>query len=89
MQTQLKKAISVRPLPDHGLYIEFEDGQTCTSYIAQKLLNTEVFSVLKDEKEFSRVSVEQRFGSLAWPCGVDLDGYSLYLDMQSDLQNAV
>lgn len=68
----------VRALPDFQLEILFVDGKVgvydCKPIIFAS--DPGVFKVLQDENKFR--SVEVNYGTVAWPCGLDLAPDALY-----------
>jgi hypothetical protein len=66
----MKKLITVKPLTDHRLELEFEDGVQGVLDMSP-YLDFGVFSRLKDPEAFQSVKVS--FDTLEWSCGPDLD----------------
>ena len=65
----------VQPLNDYTLELTFENNET-RIFDVKPYLDTGLFTTLKDEKTFKRVTVS--FDTIAWPNGVDLDPEVLY-----------
>ncbi len=70
--------VSVRPLADHRLEIEFEDGVKGIIHIKELVKFTGVFEPLADEDEFAKVGVNEELGVVCWENGADLDSDVLY-----------
>jgi hypothetical protein len=69
----------VRPLPNYGLEIEFENAEI-REFDLTPYLERGVFQELKDMGYFSRVQVSM--GSIQWPHAKDLCPDTLYEDSQ-------
>jgi hypothetical protein len=68
----------VRPLPDFGLWVRFNDGTEGTVTMANFLRSARagVFAALLDEGLFSRVALEH--GAVTWPGELDLAPDAMY-----------
>lgn len=62
----------VRPLPEYKLWVRFNDGLEGTVAMSEMIHSSRagVFVALRDEKLFSRVTLE--YGAVIWPGGLDL-----------------
>ncbi|OGB06297.1 MAG: hypothetical protein A3E25_00085 [Burkholderiales bacterium RIFCSPHIGHO2_12_FULL_69_20] len=69
---------TVKPLPDHRLYVETEDGRRGI-FDLTPYLDHGVFRELKDEGYFNRVNV--LLGALTWPHGQDIAPETLLAEM--------
>lgn len=77
----------VRALPDFQIEILFVDGKIGV-YDCKHLIFADepgVFKALQDESEFRAVEVS--YGTVAWPCGVDLAPEALYEILFSEHKN--
>ena len=74
----LKDIVEVFLRPSHRLWIRFEDGLSGEVDIAEATGFDGVFSALRDEAMFARVTVNQELGTIHWPNGADLDPDVLY-----------
>jgi hypothetical protein len=74
----LKDVVDVTPLPDHRLFVRFEDGAAGEVNVAECVRFDGVFAPLLDPAEFARVTVNAELGTVVWPCGADLDPDVLY-----------
>ena len=74
----LKDIISVKPLNDFHLWLEFEDGEKGEVDLRKLVKFKGVFAPLKDEAFFVKVSVNPEWGTIFWPNGADLDPDVLY-----------
>jgi hypothetical protein len=74
----LVDVISVQPLEGHRLQLQFEDGVSGVVNVKELVDFTGVFEYLKDEEQFSQVTVNEELGVVCWPNGADLDTDVLY-----------
>jgi len=76
----------VRPLPDYGLWVRFNDGTEGTVAMSGFLHSSRagVFSALLDEELFSRVSLD--YGAVTWPGELDLAPDAMYEAIRRDGQ---
>ena len=65
----MERVVSVKPLENHLLEIEFEDGLRKVIDI-RHFLGKGISSALKDEAYFRKVTIEDG-GGIAWPNGFD------------------
>ncbi|MBN1266346.1 MAG: DUF2442 domain-containing protein [Anaerolineales bacterium] len=70
--------LSVQPLDGHKLHLEFEDGVSGTVNVKDLVDFTGVFEYLRDEEQFSMVTINAELGVVCWPNGADLDSDVLY-----------
>jgi hypothetical protein len=74
------KMIAATARPGYVVRVMFADGEVRDVDITP-LLDTEVFSPLRDPAIFGQVSVDEEIGTIAWPGGADLDPYVIYAAM--------
>ena len=74
----LKDIVKVKPLKNHRLHLEFEDGSKGEVDIRKLVKFKGVFKPLKDESFFVKVKVNPEWGTVFWPNGADLDPDVLY-----------
>ncbi len=72
----MERVITVRPLPDYRLYVEFADGVSGEIDMPERLFGP-VFEPLKDRAAFSQVRADE-FGAICWPNGADLAPDAIY-----------
>ena len=70
--------VEVQPLEGYQLKLRFEDGVEGVVDVAQCVALTGVFACLRERTQFVQVRVNPELGSIAWPCGADLDADVLY-----------
>jgi hypothetical protein len=77
--------VAVIARPEHTVRIVFADGEVRDVDITP-LLDTPVFSRLRDPALFEQVKVDEQTGSIVWPGDVDLDPDVIYaaLDLGPD-----
>lgn len=70
----------VQVIPPYGLRLEFEDGTAGTVDFRDWIMShqTGLVAELRDPDCFARVFVNQEFGHLEWPNGVDVCPDLLY-----------
>lgn len=74
----LVRIVSVKPLKDFVVFLEFNDG-TQREVDLEPFLRGKVFeSLRKDEKSFRKVKVDKRMGTIVWENGADIDPDVLY-----------
>ncbi len=72
------KAISVIPLPEYQLQVTFDDGVSGVVDL-KDLLQTTVFSVLKDEQRFNEVGFDQ--SAIFWSDEMEIDLRNIYMEL--------
>ena len=80
----LHDVVDARPLGGHRLAVTFEDGTHGEINVAELVPFEGVFAPLQSEAEFARVFINRELGSVAWPCGADLDTQVLYARISPD-----
>jgi hypothetical protein len=65
----MQKIISVKPLHDYHLQIQFQDKYV-TEFDVKPFINGGISDALLDEKYFQSVFVDE-FGGITWPNGYD------------------
>jgi len=73
----MRKAIEVRPGPDHRIWITFDDGAQGEVDLSD-LAGRGVFQAWADRKVFEHVHVDES-GAVVWPGEIDLCPDALYL----------
>jgi hypothetical protein len=77
---QIVKAVAVRALEDHRLWVRFSDGTEGVRPFADILAEGgPMVEPLRDPSFFARVFVEM--GVPTWPNGFDLDAIALHQEM--------
>jgi Protein of unknown function (DUF2442) len=71
------KMIAATARPGYVVRVMFADGEVRDVDITP-LLDTEVFSPLRDPSMFEQVRVDEEIGTIAWPNGADLDPDVIY-----------
>jgi len=74
------KMIAATARPGYVVRVMFADGEVRDVDITP-LLDTEVFSPLRDPGVFGQVKVDEEIGTIAWPNGADLDPDVIYAAM--------
>ena len=74
-----KRIVSVRPLPNYRLTVEFDDGVSGTVDLSDDL-HGEVFEPLRDEALFCQASADE-YGAVTWPNGADIAPDALYFEI--------
>jgi hypothetical protein len=74
----LQDVVSVKPLNDYKLHLQFEDGAEGVVDIQNLIEFTGVFEPLLDQKYFRQVEVNPDIGTIQWPNEADLDPDVLY-----------
>jgi hypothetical protein len=72
--------IAATARPGYVVRVMFADGEVRDVNITP-LLDTEVFSPLRDPSVFGQVKVDEEIGTIAWPNGADLDPDVIYAAM--------
>lgn len=77
----IARVITAEPLEPHWLRLSFADGSVHEVDVAPTLSRGGVFARIYAEPElFAQVYVEEGFGTVEWPGGVDLDPEVLHGD---------
>lgn len=74
----LKDIVEAKALPNHRLWVKFDDGVEGELDFASLTKFRGVFAPLSSQKEFEKVSVNAELGVVCWPNGADLDTEVLY-----------
>jgi hypothetical protein len=74
----LRDVVSVEPLGDYRLRVEFDDGVQGIVDVAQMVQFTGVFEPLRDPALFGQARVHPELGTVCWPNDADLDSEVLY-----------
>ncbi|MBU0620542.1 MAG: DUF2442 domain-containing protein [Gammaproteobacteria bacterium] len=69
----------VKPLPDHRIYVEVEDGRKGV-FDLKPYLDFGVFRELKNEHYFNQVGIQ--FGAVTWPHEQDIAPETLLAGLQ-------
>ncbi|MGH7882821.1 MAG: DUF2442 domain-containing protein [Candidatus Dormibacteraceae bacterium] len=77
------RVMSVQPLDDYRLRIDFSDGLSRVVDLEDRLWGP-MFEPLKDPSYFRQVRVDEDAGTIAWPNGLDLDPDVLHGDYLPD-----
>lgn len=72
------KAVSVIPLPQYKLQVAFEDGVSGEVDL-KDLVQSPVFSRLRDEQRFNQVSFNQ--SAIFWSEEMEIDLLNIYLEL--------
>lgn len=67
----LNRITDAEPRPGYRLWVRFADGVEGEVSLGH-LVGKGVFGRLKDEEEFSKVTIDREAGTVAWPGGADL-----------------
>ena len=84
----LKDIVEVRALGKYRVHLRFEDGVEGDLDLGGVIEFKGIFAPLRDEKEFAKVRLHPKLGTIVWPNGADLDPDVLYAKIvgkQSDL----
>jgi hypothetical protein len=79
--------VAVIPRPEHTVRIVFADGEVRDVDITP-LLDTPVFSSLREQAVFEQVRVDEQTGTITWPGDVDLDPDVIYAALDLGPQKA-
>lgn len=71
---------TVKPLPDHRIYVEIEDGRKGVFNVTP-YLSRGIFRELQDVHYFNQVGIV--FGAVTWPNGQDIAPETLLSEMQT------
>jgi hypothetical protein len=74
----LNDVVSVQPLDDYRLRLQFEDGVEGVVDVADLIESTGIFAPFKDRAYFVQVAVNPDVGTICWPNGADIDPDVLY-----------
>ena len=74
------KMVAATARPGYVVRVMFADGEVRDVDITP-LLDTEVFSSLRNPAVFGQVRVDEEIGTIAWPGGADLDPDVIYAAM--------
>ena len=74
----LKDITDVKVLPEHKLWMQFEDGVKGTVNFCELANFRGVFAPLSNPEEFAKATINRELGVICWPNGADLDSDVLY-----------
>ena len=76
----MTKIVAVKPLDDYRLWVRFDD---CLEgvYEVEPARRGGVFDQLRDPAVFNEVAINEDFGCVEWPGGVDLCPTSMHEEM--------
>jgi hypothetical protein len=77
----MPRVVSVMPLEDYQLQIEFSDGTRGVVSLKDRLFGP-VFEPLRDPAFFRQVMVDE-FGAICWPNGADLAPDALHEQLRT------
>ena len=72
------EVVTVRPLAERRLWLQFEDGSQGEIDLAETIAFHGVFEPLKADDFFRQVRINAELGVIEWPNGADLDSDVLY-----------
>ena len=74
----LKDIVEAHVLEGYRVHLRFEDGVEGDVDLGRLIRFEGVFALLRDPKEFARLTVNMEIGTICWPNGADLDPDVLY-----------
>jgi hypothetical protein len=77
----LRDVVSVEPVGDYRLRVEFDDGVQGVVDIAQMVRFTGVFAPLRNPVFFAQARVHPELRTVCWPNDADLDSDVLYANV--------
>ncbi len=78
----LVRIVSVKPLEDFTVHLEFTDG-TSREVNLEPFLRGKVFESLRNNPEvFRAMKVDERMGTIVWENGADIDPDVLYHNLK-------
>jgi len=83
---KMARVVSVCPLDEYRLSVEFDDGTRGVISLRDRLFGP-VFEPLRDPATFQQVFVDE-FGAIAWPHGADLAPDALYEQLRESAEVA-
>lgn len=76
----MTRVVEVRALPGHRLWVRFNDGLEGT-YAVEPDRRGGVFQQLRDPAVVDAVKINEDFGCVEWPGGVDLCPNAMHAEM--------
>lgn len=82
------KLIEVKPLDHFKLFLRYSNGVK-GEYDLSKIIERDEYKILRSEKIFNRVFIDEKTNDVCWPCGVSLCKNSIYqqLELKSLMKN--
>lgn len=77
MNTLTPRLVEVRPLADYRVWLRFADGTEGEANLEGDLWG-EMFTPLRDPREFRRLRLDPELQTIVWPNGADLAPEHLY-----------
>jgi hypothetical protein len=78
-QMNYPKIVSVQPIDDYQLIIEFSNHEL-RQYDVKPLLKKEMFAPLKNHGFFKNVQIEQGGYAISWNDDIDISEYELWIN---------
>ncbi len=82
------RIVSAKPLPSHSLRVRFNDGLEGV-YAVEPERRGGVFMQLRDPAVFNAVTLNEDFGCVEWPGGIDLCPAAMHAEMVRGSTTAV
>ena len=82
------KLIEVKPLENFKLFLRYSNGVK-GEYDLSKVIERDDFKILRSEKIFNQVFIDEKTNDIFWPCGVSLCRDAVYrqLELKSLMKN--
>jgi hypothetical protein len=78
------RVLEVKPLPAYRLWVRFSDGLE-GEYAVEPDRRGGVFQPLRDPALFDTVQINDDFGCVEWPCGVDLCSNAMHAEIEEQI----
>lgn len=75
------KLIEVKPLNDFKILLKYSNGVS-GEYDLSKVIQRNDFKILRSEKIFNQVFIDEKTNDVCWPCGVSLCKNAIYRQIE-------
>lgn len=82
------KLIEVKPLENFKLFLRYSNGVK-GEYDLNSVIKKDEYRILRSEKIFNQVFIDEKTNDIFWPCGVNLCKSAVYrqLELKSLMKN--
>jgi len=78
------KLIEIKPLAEFKIYLKYSNG-LCGEYDLTKIILKNEFKILRSEKIFNQVFIDEKTNDICWPCGINLCKDAVYKQLELKL----
>ena len=82
------KLVEIKPLENYRLFLKYYNGVS-GEYNLEKIIESDDYKILRSEKIFNQVYIDEKTNDIYWPCGVNICKSAVYrqLELKSLMKN--